>query len=358
MLKFDRTGRNLERLSVKSLYKANILERRDIQDMIVRNPDPFFEEMGERLVLIGQEVCPSHHVGDRIDLLAVDEVGRAVVIELKRSDNKLQLLQALSYVAMLADWSVDEFIATRSQFTGEPRGASTDAIRDHLRTSKTELDDLNRGQRVILVAEAFDFALLKTAEWLSERYGVGIRCYRIEYVEDNSAEYISCVRIFPPSGIVDTAARVRKDTPSAENRRNTSWADLMSGVKNADVRAFFEKNHDDGEKRLGSRDIAFRIKGERRLFAGVRINHAYVWQKGRFDGDLVYWREVLSAPSKVQPVDGERSLSFILKTDEDMSAFEKAVKKKLREAAFVEQDTGPFLDGESSADEAAVSEDT
>src|SRR5271165_1806535 len=79
-----------------------------------QQPDPFFEEMGERLVLIGQEVLPSSYVGDRIDLLAIDEKGAAVIIELKRSEQKLQLLQSLSYAAMLSDWSAENFVNARS----------------------------------------------------------------------------------------------------------------------------------------------------------------------------------------------------------------------------------------------------
>ncbi len=349
MLKIDRDGRSIERLSVKSLHQAGILERRDLQQMIVNNPDSFFEEMGERLVLIGREICPSDYVGDRIDLLAVDTKGQVVVIELKRFEYKLQLLQALSYVAMLADWNIDRFVATRSQFANEPPQAAIDTIRDHVRPKI--LDDLNRVQRVILVAEAFDFSLLKTAEWLSDTYGVGIRCYRIEYVSDGSAEYISCACIFPPADIVDNATRVRKDSTPALSRTSTSWADLMNEVKNADVRALFEKSYGDSEKRLGSRDMAFRIKGDRRLYVGVRRNHAYVWQSGRFEGDLVYWRNALSTPLKVQPVENGGSLSFILKTAGDVIFFEQSLCGKLQNVSFLEQDSSPFLDDSAILDE-------
>lgn len=80
LLKIDREQSNLERLKVQTLRQAKILERRDLQRMIVGAPDAFFEEMQESLVLVGEEVEPSSYVGDRIDLLAIDRHGASVII--------------------------------------------------------------------------------------------------------------------------------------------------------------------------------------------------------------------------------------------------------------------------------------
>ena len=71
MLKINRTDDKCERLSVKTLTEAKILERYDLQKMIVNQPGPFRTEMGEKLVLIGQEVKPSDTINDSIDLLVI-----------------------------------------------------------------------------------------------------------------------------------------------------------------------------------------------------------------------------------------------------------------------------------------------
>jgi hypothetical protein len=62
----------------------------------------FCEEIGESLLVIGQKVRPSDAVPDRIDILAIDDPGTSVVIELKRGSHKLQLLQAISYAGMVS----------------------------------------------------------------------------------------------------------------------------------------------------------------------------------------------------------------------------------------------------------------
>ena len=63
------------------LPDVGIRERSDLQQMIKASPEPFFRELGERVLLIGEELRPAEFVDDRIDLLAVDETGCAVIIE-------------------------------------------------------------------------------------------------------------------------------------------------------------------------------------------------------------------------------------------------------------------------------------
>src|SRR5688572_1087984 len=99
MLRVDRNQFSLSRLQQRTLADVGLYERQDLQRMIVASPKVFFEELGENLLLLAQEVRPADEVDDRIDLLALDEDGTVVVIELKRGNHKLHLLQALSYAS-------------------------------------------------------------------------------------------------------------------------------------------------------------------------------------------------------------------------------------------------------------------
>jgi hypothetical protein len=175
MLRLDRTQRSFRRLEPKPLKSAGVLERTDLQRMIVTTPGPFCDEIGEKLLLLGQEIVPTDVVDDRIDVLGVDDSGSMVVVELKRGMNKLQLLQALSYAAMVSDCDKDQIVAKRAAFKGCSDGDAEDEIEEFL---DADISALNEHQRILLIAEKYDYQVLATAKWLTEKYDVDIACWR------------------------------------------------------------------------------------------------------------------------------------------------------------------------------------
>src|SRR5207249_1790843 len=111
MLKYETATRSFTRLISSSLNEARILERTDLQAAIVRSWEEFREEIGmPELIYLSQEVKPHSSCNDHLDILALDEDGQPVVIELKRGSQKLHLLQAISYAGMVSTWSKDDFL--------------------------------------------------------------------------------------------------------------------------------------------------------------------------------------------------------------------------------------------------------
>ena len=145
MLRIDKNDKKLIRLTKSGLTEADHWER-ELQDMICKAPDTFCEELGESLWVIGQEVKPSEAVPDRIDILAIDELGSAVVIELKRGTHKLQLLQALSYAGMVSRWPADRFISTLAEKYRQSVDDARSEIEEH---TGSDSSSINHAQRIL-----------------------------------------------------------------------------------------------------------------------------------------------------------------------------------------------------------------
>ena len=102
MLRVDRKSRTLSQLNSRSLPDAGWKEREDLQQMIRNSPDAFFDEMGEKLLLIGEEIRPTDFVDDRIDLLV--RLGeRMEKFGLELAEEKTQQLEFGRYARVKAN---------------------------------------------------------------------------------------------------------------------------------------------------------------------------------------------------------------------------------------------------------------
>jgi hypothetical protein len=195
MLKIAQNEKKLVRLATQKLADADILERYDLQEYLYNSPEAFCDEIGEDLELLGKEVKPSPRVQDRIDLLAVDGDGNAVVIELKRGHDRLQLLQAIAYAGMVSKWRPEDFESAAQT------GKGLDDFKQFLDESDLEAEDINQRQRILLVAEEFDYEVLFGAEWLHEAHQVEVKCIRVQLGLDSESgtktKYLTFTQIYP-----------------------------------------------------------------------------------------------------------------------------------------------------------------
>src|SRR5262249_6679651 len=215
----DKSGKKLVRLADSALAASAHWERH-LQAMICADPQSFCDEIKEPLCFIGQEVRPSEIIRDSIDILAIDEKGRSVIIELKRGSHKLQLLQAVSYAGMISRWPAQNFIDTLAQSSHQSADEAQSTIEDH---TSSEISSINHAQRILLIAEDFDPALLVSAEWLHEKYDVDIRCYRLQLSQEDGTDYLTCTCIYPP---IEIATLTRGPRAGA----GTHWPDWTAAL--------------------------------------------------------------------------------------------------------------------------------
>jgi hypothetical protein len=321
MLKIDRQTKTFSKLDNPTLAEVAVTERYDLQEFISNSPEAFFADLGLELFLVGKELTPSQTVQDRIDLLAIDKEGCCVVIELKRGRNKLQLFQAITYAGMMSQWSPDDFLNLLDADKQEQ-------LIDFL---EVDIEEINRSQKLVLVAEAFDFSLLIGAEWLNDNYGVTILCCRIGLAVDaeSGSEYLVCSNVYPTPELAQVAIS-RGRSRSSQMVAWNDWDVAIAAIENEDVAYYFKEQIEaNRESYLQKRILHYRVDGKKRWSPHARKDSAYVWQQGRFDDDIEFWRNGLSDSSNVKLVDNGSCLSFSISTKEEFSFFHDAVTKDL-----------------------------
>ena len=279
MLKIDRINQSFSLLDTPTLADVSITERYDLQEFICNSPDAFFKELGLELFLLGKEIQASKNVQDRIDILAVDKEGCCVVIELKRGNHKLQMLQAISYAGMISQWESEDFLQLLNDQQQE-------ALTEFLEVDR---DAINRQQRIILIAE------------------------------------------YPaPELATESVARGGKHRGTSKVKW-PGWQAALAGISNAAVKSYFEQEVAAGrESYLRKRILRYRHEGKRRWFMAARTKNAYVWQQGRFDGDVDFWKSGLSDPEVVKPVKDGQCLRLFLDSAADFRFFHNAATQQLQ----------------------------
>lgn len=218
MLKLDPATKSLVAVSSTTLTQSNILERAHLQESIVRSWDAFISELGyEELFLVGSEIVPHDACRDRIDLLAISREGTPVGFELKRHRDRLQLLQSISYAAMVAKWDASRFRVA----IGSKDDEDAEELRSLLEDDAFELG----APEIVLIAESFDPEVILAAEWLSQ-FGVPITAYSISSVEHRGDTLISIDQRFPLAGVDDVYVR-RTQHVAVEK---SSWDDALKSV--------------------------------------------------------------------------------------------------------------------------------
>jgi hypothetical protein len=223
MLKLNPEKRTFENLIQSELKAENLLERYDFQSAMIKSWETIKNEIGlPNSYLIGQEINPHKSVGNAIDLLAFNaDDSSLVIIELKRDKNKLQLLQALSYAAMVAKWDKEVLIHSVQRDINPETTELIELIED------SELSD---EVSIILISEYYDPEVIITAEWLTNNYGVDITAFAVRILKLENQIFVQFDQRLPLKELDDV---YEKRGRRKRNKTNSdlTWEDLLPKFK-------------------------------------------------------------------------------------------------------------------------------
>jgi hypothetical protein len=216
MLKIDKVAKKL--IPLGAVAAGSLSSRYDLSEYIYNSPAEFFGEIGQRLHLIGRNIRPSQNVPITIDLLGLDSKGQAVIVVFQSDREQSPLARAIAGAGLVANWKPADF------FEGMPEAR----VNELVASFEVNLDQVNRKQRAVLIAESYDFEALAATRWLREKYGMDLTCVKVSLTIDprTSTEFLTCTNVSEPSRPAAVEAKAEQEpapaaaTSASERRRH------------------------------------------------------------------------------------------------------------------------------------------
>ncbi|GAA2567361.1 hypothetical protein GCM10010435_46250 [Winogradskya consettensis] len=152
----------------------------------------------------------------------MDRDGRLVVIELKRTTDGGHLeLQALRYAAMVSVMTFDDLVEHHERYLAQVEPVAVDEARtrlaDFLDDAGGEDAVLSREVRLVLVAAGFDREITTTVLWLSDVYGVDIRCVKLIPYKVGERLLLDIQQIIPLPEASELTVQIRRKQTQARH---------------------------------------------------------------------------------------------------------------------------------------------
>ncbi len=183
------------KLPETKLKEEKLLEEH-LEDWIVADPSI----LGEPLLVIGRQVLIPD-TKDRLDVLAIDPQGNAVVIELKRGKLRDPVdVQALRYASYVSKWKFEDFENQARNFLGKDGdpdfnfNAVYEAFCED--SGVDEIPTLNQDQRMIIVGSSVRDKLGTVALWLRD-HSIDIKVIEMQAYKAGDSVLLQPTTIVP-----------------------------------------------------------------------------------------------------------------------------------------------------------------
>ncbi|MBF0456938.1 MAG: DUF4268 domain-containing protein [Nitrospirae bacterium] len=185
----------MEQIEETTFANLNMLERRDLQKLVISN----LSCLGEELFLLAEEYGEWDDSNRRIDLLCLDKQKNLVVVEIKRTEDGGHMeLQAIRYAAMVSSMTLDDAVTAHQGYlskTGATQAAQS-AILDFLEEDSTDEIKLTGDVRIVLASANFSSEITTSVMWLNKR-DLDIACIRLKPYKIDGKVLIDATQIIP-----------------------------------------------------------------------------------------------------------------------------------------------------------------
>ena len=284
LFRVDTTAKQATKVSETSFAELKVLERYDLQRWILSTP----ELLGENLLVITTECDRFDRTSERLDVLALDEEGKLVIVELKRTAVATAAdLQALRYAAYCSTWTLDDVVAERGRFLTKPGSAepSMDGVRAEILefAPRLETEGLDSKPRIILAAQEFPPEITATVLWLRS-FLLDISCVRLVPYRTGDVTLVHSSVLIPlPEAKEFIVQRERKDARDSAVDAPARTADEFISALAPEVRPLVERlrewllAQDDIGEKAATGWIAYRAQIDRAWLTWISTKRASVY---------------------------------------------------------------------------------
>lgn len=196
----------LELVPPTTFVRETILERTGLQDYLKNDISP----LGDDLMVLKDEFNDWEDSNRRIDLLCLNKDRGLVVVEIKRTEDGGHMeLQAIRYAAMVSSMVFSQAAAAYARMAGLELDDAKSAIYDFLEADKDSEIELTGEISIILASANFSVEITTTVMWLNAKYGLGIKCIRLNPYKYNEDVILDVEQIIPLPEATDYLTKLR-----------------------------------------------------------------------------------------------------------------------------------------------------
>jgi hypothetical protein len=190
------TNEAFKPITQTTFSEQKVRERADLQRLLRTQ----INVLGDDLYVLAEEFGDWEDSKRRIDLLAMDQDGNLVVIELKRTNDGGHMeLQAIRYASMVSAMTFERAVQIHANFLaelGEHSENAKERMLEFLNWEEPDEESFAPDVRILLVSEDFGKELTTAVLWLRDRE-IDIRCIRLRPYQDVDKRLIDVQQIIP-----------------------------------------------------------------------------------------------------------------------------------------------------------------
>lgn len=207
--------------AVEKMRFSSMETERKLEDVIAHD----ISIIDPALMLIGRQIGTAF--GKFIDILAIDQEGNLVVIELKRNKTPREVVaQTLDYASWVEKLDYNDIITIYAE--KNPGRKLEQDFTEHFQTDLP--DSLNDSHKLIIVSAELDPASERIINYLTN-YGVPVNALFFYYFKDGDQEYLARNWLIDPNRVeANTSSATSKKTGKAPWNGRDYYISLGDGV--------------------------------------------------------------------------------------------------------------------------------